>query len=372
MTRLVCQLLRKKIRRSRRCSKNRPICGKKARRRGYFARHGERGETHMTRDAVLKLLIRHDGYLSGEVMSGQLGVSRCAVFKAVRGLRNEGYNIEARTNVGYRLVLSADLLNRRELVRHLGKMRAPVYFYESAESTNTLAKLLGERGAPHGTLVTAARQTAGRGRLGRAFFSDSPGGVWMTTILRPDIPVQDAALLTVLAAVAVVRVLKVKCNLLAGIKWTNDILIGGKKLCGILTEMTSEAETGRVQQVALGIGLNANQKKEDFPQELTDVATSLYIVSGRKFERAALIAAIYREVLSLFDTGALTVGRPALLSEYRGYLVGLRKEISVRQACGQFKATALGIDDRARLLVRLADGSTKALESGEISILLGD
>lgn len=324
----------------------------------------------MTRDAVLDLLIKHDGYLSGEVISSRLGVSRCAISKAVRGLRSEGYDIEARTNAGYRLILSPDLLNRRELVRHLGQMRAPVYFYESAESTNTLAKLLGEKDAPHGTLVVAARQTAGRGRLGRSFFSDSPGGVWMTVVLRPEIPVQDAALVTVLAAVAVVRVLKEECGIRAGIKWTNDILIGGRKLCGILTEMTSEAETGRVQQIVLGIGLNANQKEEDFPPEISDIAASLYMVSGRKFGRAALIAAIYREVLSLVGTGALTVGRPALLSEYRGYLVGLQSEISVRQGYGQFKATALDIDERARLLVRLADGNIRALDSGEISILL--
>lgn len=324
----------------------------------------------MTKDKVLKLLRGQDGYLSGEVMSSQLGVSRTAVFKAVRALRAEGYDIEARTNVGYRLLSNADILNRRELLRHMTSLRGPLYFHEQTGSTNTLAKLLGERGAPHGTMVAAACQTGGRGRYGRAFVSDSPGGVWMSIILRPDMPASDAVLLTVLAAVATVRVLRAEYNLLTGIKWANDIYADGKKLCGILTEMSSEAETGRVQQVILGIGINVNQKKEDFPPELHNVAASVYMLTGRRYERAPLAAAIYREVLTLLDSGALTVGRPALLSEYRGVLLGLRKEIVVRQARGEYKATALGIDDRARLLVRLEDGSTLALESGEISIVL--
>lgn len=324
----------------------------------------------MTKDKIIKLLTAQDEYLSGEAMGKRIGVSRAAVSKAVKALKDEGYNIKSKTNMGYRLIKNNDILNKRELLRHVNTDADLIHFIESTDSTNNYAKILGEKGAPHGTLIIAAKQSKGRGRYGRGFASDSEGGVWMSILLRPDMPAADAVLITVLAAVAAVRVLKIKCGLTAHIKWTNDIFGDKRKLCGILTEMTTEAETGCVQQVVLGMGINLNQKKDDFPEGLQDIAASVYMLTKKKYRRAEIAAALYKEVLGLFNGGALTKNRSKLLSEYGGKLLGIGKEVLVQSLNGEYKAVAIGIDDKARLLVNLKDGSIIPLESGEISIKL--
>lgn len=307
-----------------------------------------------TRQALLQALSAAGGeYISGQQLAGQLGVSRAAVHKAAAALTAQGYALEAVSRRGYRL-LGGDPF----CAEAVGPYPAPVQVYDTLESSNRTAKLLALDGAPHGTLVLTAHQSAGRGRLGRVFESPSGKGVYLSVLLRPAASAQTA---TIGAAVAVCRAVQELCGLELGIKWVNDLYYQGKKVCGILTEAGTNLESGRLEWLVVGIGLNLTSRPEDWPEELRPIAGSLYPGGPAPVSRAALAGAIARELLGLcpaFDC----------LDEYRARCFVPGHWVTVCTGTESYAAKAVVIDDAGRLIVQREGGRTEALCHGEVSI----
>ena len=215
---------------------------------------------------ILRMLKISDGYVSGQMLCDTFGVSRTAIWKVINQLKEEGYEIEAASKKGYRMIKIPDILSKEEIESQIETKwagRTTVYFDE-VDSTNTRAKFLAEEGAVHGTLVAAEQQNAGKGRRGHTWESPRGNGIWMTLILKPDILPQSASMVTLIAALAIARSIKKSYGLDAKIKWPNDIVINGKKVCGILTEMSSDIET--INYIIIGMGINANITL--FPEEI--------------------------------------------------------------------------------------------------------
>ena len=249
--------------------------------------------TSTTRQALLQALSAAEGaYISGQQLAQQLGVSRAAVHKAAAALTAQGYALEAASRRGYRL-LGGDPF----CTEAVGPYPAPVQLYDTLESTNRTAKLLALEGTAHGTLVLAGGQTAGRGRLGRSFASPAGKGVYCSVVLRPPLPAANAQTATIGAAVAVCRAVQMLCGLELAIKWVNDLYYKGKKVCGILTEAGTDLESGQLEWLVVGIGLNLTATAEDFPPELAAKAGSLYPCPGKpggagRCHRAGAVGAV--------------------------------------------------------------------------------
>lgn len=324
----------------------------------------------MSRQAVLSLLRQQEGFVSGGEISRRLGISRTAIWKAVDALRREGYTVEARTGLGYRLLEAPDAVTEPEIRHFLGetdRVGRTLVCLEEVDSTNLRAKQLAAEGAADGTVVVADRQTAGRGRLGRSFQSPGGRGIYLTALLRPALPPERLSPVTAMAGVAVCRAVERICGASPGLKWPNDPVLEGKKLCGILTELSLEGETGRVQDLVLGIGINVSQRPEDFTPEVREIATSLAQALGRPVSRPALAAEVIREIDRLY--GALAAGETALyLAEYRRRCVNLGRTVRLLGPGGGETAEALDIDGDFGLVVRTADGGIRTVRSGEVSV----
>ena len=315
---------------------------------------------------ILKLLKETDGYVSGQELCRRFGVSRTAVWKVINQLKEEGYEIEAVRNRGYALKGAGDVLSEAELLSCLKTEWAggrTVYF-DATDSTNVQAKRLAEAHAPHGTLVVSDRQDGGKGRRGRSWASPSGVGIWMSLILRPEIAPSSASMLTLAAALAVREGIQEETGLSPLIKWPNDLVLNGKKICGILTEMSTELM--EIQYVITGIGINVNQR--EFPSEIRDTATSLSLEAGRCSRRRSLIAAILKafekDYTAFLKTGDLSL----LLEEYNACLVNRGKEVCILDPSGEYRAVAEGIDESGSLLVTLPDGTRREIISGEVSV----
>ena len=325
----------------------------------------------MSRKKVLELLrSEKGGYLSGEDLSRRLGLSRTAIWKAVDGLRREGYEIEARTGCGYRLAAAPDALTETEIRSVLGDTAVvgwELHCFDELDSTNTRARQLAGEGAPDGTVVTANCQTAGRGRMDRSFQSPRDKGIYLTALLRPQLPPERLMCATAMAGVAVCNAVERVCGIRPGLKWPNDPVLGQKKLCGILTELSLEAETGRLQYLVLGIGINVHQTAEDFSPEVAQIATSLSQAAGRRISRPALAAALIEELDRLY--AALCTGRiEPYLEAYRKDCVNLGKTVQLLEGGARRTAQAVGIDDGFGLVVREEDGTERVVRSGEVSV----
>ena len=251
---------------------------------------------------ILRLLKETHDYVSGQQICDKFGVSRTAVWKAVEQLKKEGYAIEAVRNKGYRLVESPDVMSKAEIQSMMKTKWAGkhVIYYDETDSTNIQAKLAGENGSAHGTLVVADRQVAGKGRRGRSWESPKGVCVYMTLLLRPELAPVRAPMLTLVMALSAAEAIREKTGLPAGIKWPNDIVLNKKKICGILTEMSTEIDY--INYVVTGIGINANQ--ESFSEEIQERATSLLIEGGRHISRSELVAAVmerYEERSQVFN-----------------------------------------------------------------------
>lgn len=330
------------------------------------------------KDKILAMLRENQNvFVSGEMLSDRLGVSRTAVWKCIRELREEGYDIEASSRKGYKLG-STEVYNAAEIqwalpTRILGKQ---VVYRPVLDSTNVLAKRLAMEDCPEGTVVVADTQTAGRGRLGRDWSSSPCKGIWMSVVLRPAAKPEEVNLITLAAAVAVVRALKDAAGVEAAIKWPNDVLLDGKKVCGILTEMGSEME--RVHYVILGIGINVNQEAADFPPELRDKAVSLYSFcakqgsDGRLFNRSEIVKKILFYLEDLYST--MNHGKTNdIIHAWKEHTCTLNKVVKIKDKNGCMTGTAEDITSDGRLVVRLEDGTLREILSGEISVrgLLG-
>ena len=320
------------------------------------------------RSRILELLRKAgEAYMSGEEIAGKLGVSRTAVWKHVKELREAGYKIKSRSRSGYTLEETPDCLLPGEIknglrTRFVGK---DIVFFEEVDSTNRVAKQLAQKGAAAGAVVVAEAQGKGRGRLERPYFSPAGKGIWFSVILRPHILPQEAPKCTLLAAVAVAMAMK-RFGLKAEIKWPNDILHEGKKLTGILTEMSAELD--RVNYIVIGTGVNVNMEEKDFPEELRGKATSLAIMKGEKLPRVAFFQAVL-EALDELCTVLEEEGFAPIVARWREYAVTLGQDVHVIGATGRgsFDGRAVDIDEEGALLVETADGVRRVL-AGDVSI----
>lgn len=315
---------------------------------------------------ILELLRRQEGFLSGEDIGRELSITRAAVWKGIKKLREEGYEIEAVTNRGYRLTNPETMYNKRELEQGLKTktMGQTIYFYEETDTTNNRARELALEGAPEGTLVVAEKQTAGRGRRGKVWESPLGTGIWMSLVLRPQITPTEASVLTLLCGLATAEAIEAETGLSAGIKWPNDILINGKKAVGILTEM--DCEMSEVHFVIPGIGINVNTAS--FPPEIAEIATSLYLECGKTVSRRRLVHRVLERLEEHYETFLRTGSFAAMLEDYRKHCITLGKEVHVLGR-EPFFAEALDITPEGELLVRRADnGKEEVVFSGEVSI----
>lgn len=314
---------------------------------------------------VLSTLMTAEGAVSGEWLARKLGVTRNSVWKAIGQLRGEGYQIEAFTNRGYRLVSAPNRISQPEIERHLTAkvIGARMELHEKLDSTNTRAKAIAATGAPHGYLVIAESQSGGRGRFGRPFFSPEHSGVYMTYILRPKLPAERAVMITSLAAVAVARAIEALADVDVKIKWVNDLYINGRKVCGILCEAGMDFESGQLDYVALGIGINVAAMR--FPGDLAGIATSIENECGAPVSRSRLIAEISNQLEALFPK--LASGEFMAESRARSNVIG--RDVTVLRGGESFPAHVVDIDNMGRLVIRTHDGLSR-VGSGEISLKL--
>ena len=316
------------------------------------------------KEQVLDSLLDSETEVSGEALAASLGVSRSAVWKAINQLRDEGYGIEAGTNRGYRLTDPDDIVTPRAIERWLTTktLGRKIEVHRDIESTNTRCKELAAQGAPEGTLVVALAQSAGRGRMGRRFFSPDGMGIYFTVLLRPKLSADRAVMVTSMSAVAVCRALERIADVKAQIKWVNDIYIGGLKVCGILHEAGMDFESGQLEYAAAGIGINC--EPVEFPEELRGIATSVGNVCGHRISRARVAAEVMNCMEELYDE----LGSASFMAESRARSCVLGKAVTVIRGDDRYDARAIDIDDEGGLVVELADGTRKTVQSGEISV----
>ena len=314
---------------------------------------------------ILTILKDTDGYVSGQELCERFGVSRTAVWKAMNQLKKEGYEIESVQNKGYHLVKTPDILSKNELVsiRKTKWVGTEICYFDVTDSTNTQAKSLGEGDAPNGTLVVAGKQESGRGRRGRSFESPAGTGIFMTLLLRPEIEPQNASMLTLVSALAVAKGIEHMVDLPVQIKWPNDIVINGKKVCGILTDMSAQMEY--VNYIVIGIGINVGN--EEFPEEIKDVATSIYLESGKHVNRAMLIEKIWEEFEDYSELYEKTQDLSSLVKEYDSYLVNRGQKVRVLDSKEPYEGKAMGITDRGELIVDTWE-ARRLVSAGEVSV----
>ncbi len=317
-------------------------------------------------DDLLAMLIAEPS-VSGQRMCAQLGVTRAAIWKRIEKLRRMGVVIDSVGRNGYALRALPDVpfspvLAARLTTRRMGR---PAFYYETIGSTNAEAKRLAREGASEGTLVIAAEQTDGRGRRGREWHSASEKGVWCTTILRPAVPAERVPSLAMVCALAVADAIADCCGQRAGIKWPNDVIIGGKKVCGILLELSADME--RVDWVVAGIGINGWHTQADFPPDIADTATSLLLTTGTTPERVSLIAALMRALEARYDTWS-KAGLVGLMDDYAAMSVTLGQPVCVIATDQTFEGVARRMDETGALWVALADGTERRVLAADVSV----
>ncbi|MDO4344969.1 MAG: biotin--[acetyl-CoA-carboxylase] ligase [Eubacteriales bacterium] len=315
---------------------------------------------------ILKALRGRDGYVSGQELCGLFGVTRSAIWKGIRQLKEEGYEIEAVPNKGYRLLVCPDTVSEAELESRMETEWAgrKVISLEAVDSTNNYAKNVAEQGAAHGTLVVTEEQNGGKGRRGRGWVMPRGTSVAMSIVLRPEIAPQHASMLTLAAGAAVAWAIREVTGLEAGIKWPNDVVVNGKKICGILTELSMEME--RIHYVVIGMGINTNITA--FPEELRETATSLQLELGRPMNRAELICAVMKKFEKSYEKFIETQDMTLLMEDYQKLLVNIGRQVRVLEPGNEYTGTAKGIDRLGQLLVQREDGTVTAVYAGEVSV----
>ena len=307
-------------------------------------------------------------FISGEEIAKKLGISRAAVWKQIQQLRKQGYQILSGGNRGYNLKVSPDLLLPSEVQTNLQTkiIGKNISYHISTDSTNRIAKELAENeNIFDGTIVIAEEQTGGKGRLGRSFFSPKSKGIFLSIILKPKFLPQEAAKCTLMAAVAVANAM-VRFDLQPSIKWPNDILHNGRKLVGILTEIS--AEMGKINYIVVGIGINVNISRNEFPPELQDISSSLLEMKGEKISRVDFLRALLEEFDKLYiDANQNLFDK--IFEQWRKYNVTLGKKVRVLPAGSseEFSAEAVDIDSEGALIVQTENGLEKVY-AGDVSI----
>ena len=325
----------------------------------------------MSKETVLKLLQESGGeYVSGESISEKLGITRAAVWKAVRALRRSGCDIEARKSRGYRLVEMPNRLSETEIRAQLGATKLvgrKLVCFESVDSTNAYLKRVASQGVVDGTVAVADEQTGGRGRRGRSFQSPAGKGIYLSVLLRPPVEPNHLLPITGFVAVAMCNAVERVTGVRPQIKWANDLVLNRRKLCGILTELSMEGESGALQYVTIGIGLNVSHTREDFAGELENIATSLELETGEKISRAALAAAMIEELDALYQALLRHKMQP-YLETYRRDCLTIGKQVQLLWEDVHEKVLATGVDADLGLEVLRQNGAKDVIRTGEVSV----
>lgn len=314
---------------------------------------------------ILAALRSADGYVSGQELCERFEVSRTAIWKAINQLKQAGYEIEAVQNKGYHIVSSPDLLSQIELesVRRTSWIGEEIHYFDTTDSTNTRAKKLAEEGSLHGTLVVADEQTGGRGRRGRDWESQKGISIYMSFVLKPEIEPGNASTLTLVTALAVAEGIEKTTGLHCQIKWPNDVVVNGKKVCGILTEMSTQIDY--INYIVIGIGINV--QNESFPGELGKIATSLYLESGKKQNRAEIIEAVLEAFEKYYEIYLETQDMQKLVQPYNEKLANMKKQVRVLDPKEPYEGKAMGITSKGELIVDTWE-ARKLVSSGEVSV----
>jgi BirA family biotin operon repressor/biotin-[acetyl-CoA-carboxylase] ligase len=323
------------------------------------------GSTDRKIDKLIHLMVKNATVVvPGPKIAAEVGVTRATVWQYIEKLRALGVEIKGHHSTGYQLQRLPDILAPSLIKPELGdnQIGAHIVHYFRADSTNSVALHLAAKGAAHGTVVLAEEQTAGRGRLGRAWYSEKSSGIYVSVILRPPLAPSAASVLTLMAGVAAHQAISSVTGLPVDIRWPNDLLVNGKKVCGILTEMNAELD--RLHAVVLGFGINVNHAA--MPAELKSVATSLRIEAGKPCSRAQTLVALLRELerkyaLLLDEGGAAIVRRWSSASSFAE-----GKRVRVLTPTGEFQATTVGLEPSGALGVRRDNGRVELLVAGEI------
>jgi len=316
---------------------------------------------------VIEILRENADFVSGEAISQTLGISRNAVHKHVNSLRKRGYRILGISRRGYKLEHEPSTLSMSAVAEMTRGSTLGHSFrhYDEIDSTNAEAKALALGGAPEGVVVVAESQSAGRGRLGRRWTSPTGKGLLFSVILRPRLAMSEAHLLTLVTATAMAEAIEARCNVPVSIKWPNDLLIGDKKVGGILMEVAGQQD--EVDWVVVGIGVNVNTEFVELPVPLRKTATSLKMAGGQFVDRSSLLAAMLLALESHY-TRTLAEGFTRTLATFRARDFLLRKSVSIETREGQVVGTAAGVDDRGALLVELPERRVRRFHSGDVSL----
>ncbi|WP_082234013.1 biotin--[acetyl-CoA-carboxylase] ligase [Halobacillus massiliensis] len=318
-----------------------------------------------TRNRLIHILNKNEGYQSGQELSDQLGISRTAVWKHMKELEKDGYEIEAVQRKGYRIVSSPDKISENTIQWGLKTkwMAGQLHHFEEVSSTQEIAHQLAKQGKPHGTVVIADQQLSGKGRMERPWDSPKGKGIWMSMLLRPKLPPIQAPQLTLLTATVLAEVIEQKTGLKPQIKWPNDILIQHKKMAGILTEM--QAEQDQIQYVVIGTGLNINQKAEDIAQEIHYKATSLLMETQEEWGIQDFIQSLLVQFEETYDR-YIEEGFQHVKQKWETYGYKIGEEVEITTLRKSWKATLLGIEPDGALRARDREGNEEKLYSAEI------
>ena len=314
---------------------------------------------------ILDILLNTDDFISGQEISEKLGVSRQAVWKSINALKEKGYEIQSVTNRGYRLVSSPDYLNESSLktLLHNKIIGKNLIVLDSVNSTNDHLKKLGNEGCENGTVVAAREQTRGKGRLGRTWQSKKDDGIAFSVLLRPNVAPSEVSAITPLAGLAVCKAIREYTKLDCVIKWPNDIIVGRKKLVGILTEMSAEFEA--VEYVITGIGINVDHTS--FPEEIAFKATSLLLETGRHIDKNEFLACVLEHLENEFVKNNLEL-TPTALSEYTDLCATVGRSVTFQRGTRRISGMAVGVSEHGELKVMMSDGTICLVNSGEVTV----
>jgi BirA family biotin operon repressor/biotin-[acetyl-CoA-carboxylase] ligase len=324
----------------------------------------------MTTDARILSALRRsaNGGVSGAELSQQLGISRAAVWARIEELRSLGYDIAASPHQGYQLLGVPDVLHADDLLSLVSDNKTvgrDIRVFEQTSSTNDVVEKLARDGVKEGVVVFAESQTRGRGRLGRRWLSPPRKGLWFSVLLRPDLQPQAATQLTVAAATALLRAIRDQAGITPEIKWPNDILIKGRKVAGVLTELSAELD--HIKHLTLGVGVDVNLNASEFPAELRKTATSLKIESGRPIHRADLAAAILRELDR--DYERIRSRRfDEVADEWEAHCTTLGRRVTIQVGDRVLQGEAEALDDDGALLLRTQHGHLERIIGGDVSL----
>lgn len=312
----------------------------------------------------MSALKNSEGYISGEQISAELGITRSAVWKYINALKADGYQIDSVRNKGYKLVAAPERLDHDEICSrlHTSLIGKEIIVLDIVDSTNEEVKRLAAKGGENGSVVTAEQQTAGKGRFGRVWSSDN-GGLYFTVLLKPNLPPSDIASITLASGYAVCQAIIAYTGLQARVKWPNDIIIGTKKVCGILTEMAAQSD--RIDYVAIGIGINLNHT--EFPRPIDKKATSLLIETGKRIDKNDFLAVVLGYLDKVITDFCVSLSVDDL-KNFKAVCATLGRQVTVERGSSVIKGVAVDITSSGELVVTDENGTEVIVGSGEVTV----